>query len=196
MVHALPPWRLPALATAARAVRRSALNSGNALLLLVAAGCASSPRAMPTAVDAEPCNLSMPAEPEAWLLVRGDGFTFCVPGDWVPARARSSSGIDARVWRTKGASIEWAAEPERLPFRIAPPGSVQSPSTSMPRSSRRFFETIDGREAELWLLDAGGEVRTAVTWTSPRLHISGEARTRELGMLQLDIYRTVRFAER
>lgn len=164
-------------------------------LLIVAAACASTPDEAYTAADAEPCNLTLPADTAPWQLVRARGFTFCVPGDWTPSRARSSSGIDAHTWRGHGASVTWGAEegPERAPVVIGPPTGVQPPSAYLPRSGQRFTETIDGREAELWLLESGGTVRTAATWTSLRLRISGEARTRELGMLQLDVYRTVRF---
>lgn len=165
------------------------------LLLLAAAACATTPNQMYTAADAEPCSLVIPADTAAWQLVRARGFTFCVPADWTPTRQRSSSGIDAREWRAPGASITWSDEPERdlAPVVIEPSGGVRPPSDHMPRTGRRFRETIDGRVAELWILESG-VVRTNATWTSPRVHISGEARTRELGMLQLDIYRTVRFA--
>ncbi len=157
-------------------------------LLLVAAACASTPNTAYTAADAEPCNVALPADTAPWQLVRAQGFTFCVPGDWTPTRGRSSS------WRTQGASIRWTDDQELAPVVFRDPGDPTPPPAYMPRTGRRITETIGGREAELWMLDTGGGVRTDATWRRPYLRISGEARTRELGMLQLDIYRTVRFA--
>ncbi|MGQ0814179.1 MAG: hypothetical protein ACT4O1_06905 [Gemmatimonadota bacterium] len=66
----------------------------------------------------------------------------------------------------------------------------------MPSSDgRRFSEMIGGYNAELWSNQFEGMSYTGAIWRAPKtIHITGEARDRITAILQLDVYRTVRFA--
>ncbi|HEX8271631.1 MAG TPA: hypothetical protein VF615_03200, partial [Longimicrobiaceae bacterium] len=66
-----------------------------------------------------------------------------------------------------------------------------------PAEMRRFAESIGGASADLWDDRVGDRHFTGAQWTRPRaVHLSGEAEGARAAALQLDVYRTVRFAPR
>ncbi|HEX2095331.1 MAG TPA: hypothetical protein VHG28_23245 [Longimicrobiaceae bacterium] len=128
-----------------------------------------------------------------WRLVRGDGFTFCVPPSWRPAGPVPSPGADAQVWRGGDGTLHWSPGPLRTSTRTVT--VMRREGDPLPRSeTRRFSEVIDGSPAELWSNRYGEKRFTGAEWTRPRpVHFTGESESAATAALQLDVYRTVRF---
>ena len=150
--------------------------------------------------DSTLCNVPISGHPnESWRLVRGEGFTFCVPMSWRPS-GRASSSADAKTWRGHGASITWGrGEP-----RPGAPGTGTGPRGTavgripaeqlmgFERSQDRKVEEIGGRAAEVWHTEDRGNHYTGAQWRNPDFFIYGEAKAPAVADLQLTIYRTTR----
>jgi hypothetical protein len=166
------------------------------LVLGTAAGSAGVAAQEPTQ-EPEPCNLVELAELEPpWRLVRAEGFTLCVPGDWHPTSKRSAKGIDARTWRVHGGEITWGTagvERAKVPFVVSAASRRRMQPLPPPATTESSKEEIAGHVAELSLTSAGGSYMTRVVWQGMPVTISGTAFTPALATLQHAIYRTVRF---
>lgn len=185
------------------------MNAIRLLPLLLLAACASGGRQGATDAPvaetaAEPCNVAVEATRGApWRLVRGEGFTFCVPATW-RARARpTSAGVDARIWWGGQGSVTWGTgtyRPQRRTVTVATAvpasaaGGTGMPPAPLAGESRRSAETIGGYVADVWSNRFEGTHYTGAVWTMPaRVHITGEAKSSVEADLQLAVYRTVRF---
>jgi len=144
-----------------------------------------------------------PAQP--WQLVRGTGFTFCVPADWQSA--------DGLTWRGAGGSITFASSGsgpliprdvitsrpivvgeivETLPADQLPT-TIRTVPTFAGCAERRLAETIEGRSVTLTDTDCGGDHSTSARWSNPALSFHGTAPSASSAQLQLQVYRTLRF---
>jgi hypothetical protein len=179
------------------------------LPLLLLAACASGNRqgaadAAVAETAAEPCNVAVEAARGApWRLVRGEGFTFCVPTTWRAGARRTSAGVDAHIWRGGQGSITWGTgtyQPQRRTVTVttvvpaSAVGGAGMPPAPPAGASRRSAETIGGYVADVWSNQFEGTHYTGAVWTVPaRVHITGESKSRVDADLQLAVYRTVRF---
>lgn len=156
---------------------------------LLLAGCAAAPRG-PAAAPAEPCpaGVAPAARGGAWRLVRAEGFTFCVPAGW------RASATGAASWTGDGGTVAWGTGAYRPPERGVLAVQERAGSAA---EMRRFSESIGGASADLWDDRVGDRHFTGAQWSRPRaVHLSGEAQGARAAALQLDVYRTVRFAPR
>lgn len=140
------------------------------------------------AVADVPCTVPVPENTGDWKQIEAPGVTFCVPSSWRVRGMRASYS---------GGSIRWQnAAP---PAMTRQPGGVQSmggrSSSSGPSSLRteRLPEMIGGRQAEIWRQMGVGRLQTGVSWPQPLFSIVGEAAGDEHVLLQMAVYRTVRF---
>lgn len=186
-------------------VQKSARGVAAALSLGVAvimSGCASAGSTASPDAEAElaapppPCTVSVPSD-EPWREVRGNGFTFCVPASWRATGRSRDGGPDASTWRGGGGSITWGtgAQGPRRVFVSEVTVRAGQPLPDPPGRVSRFTEVIGGRRAQLWNNEFDGKHFTGATWTQPALYLEGEASDAGAARLQLEIYRTVRFAE-
>lgn len=148
-----------------------------------ASAAAVAPSGTPCAVAVEGADI------RDWRTVDARGFTFCVPADW---RSRGNS------WRRGSASIEWGVgEPRPRAIQKTVASESMLPSGPPPNSDiRRFSETIGGREAELWENRFGTSYYTGAKFSRPKVYLVGGASDRGAANLEIEIYRTVRFATR
>ena len=166
---------------------------------LLLAGCAAAPAPRGPAPEPCPADAVPPARGGAWRLVRGEGFTFCVPARWRPAGDPPAAGTDAASWSGDGGTVAWGTGAYRPPERGVVTVEVRGddPRPGAPGEVRRFSESIGGASADLWDDRVGERHFTGAHWTRPRaVHLSGEARDGRAAALQLDVYRTVRFPRR
>lgn len=145
------------------------------------------------------CNVAVEAEnPDSWRLVRADGFTFCLPGDWLPMGESSVAGLDPKTWRGSNGVIAWGAgedQPLRQTIHVESvsrePGLSSQPIPQI--ETRRFREVIGGRMAEVGEDRVTGWSRARVLWPGEGIFLSGEANDEETSALLMVIFRTVRF---
>jgi hypothetical protein len=132
-----------------------------------------------------PCTSAAVADDAVrWREVRGEGFTFCVPGTWHQAGPRR--------WQGEGGSITWGTgEPrQRLPFVVRDDPDPTAPAGA----TRRLSEVIGGRPAELWHRTSRGRHETGAQFRGPgSFHLTGESASVAGAEAQLRAYRTVRF---
>ena len=148
---------------------------------LVAGACRSTPPAAAAAAEA-PCAITpLVAAETAWRAVTRAQFTMCVPARWRVAERRAHLGTTSIAWGE--------GTPRGGPLSIGAARRPDGPDT------RRFFEDIDRRTAQLYLIRSGTRYFTGAQWTTPAAWITGSASTPEAANLQLTIYRTVRFRQ-
>jgi hypothetical protein len=163
--------------------------------------CATAPAMWTPAARPSAATCSAPGAPAStpWRLVAGQGFTFCVPASW-----RSSDG---RTWRSGGSVVGWCtsrdlAECPRVTFEISGP-VISSPSqvgaAALTQggdvcSSDRLDESVGGLPATLQDYHCNAHHVTEASWSALALHFFGATDDASTARLQLQIYRTVRFA--
>lgn len=167
-----------------------------AAVLLTACASASTPATnvpSPTrtaaadgAADSTACEVAPANSRESWKQVAAPGFTFCVPASWKRAG-------DTR-WNGRG-FVTWTRSTvrEKVPFSVGRMTTRDMPAPSA--GPQRMTETIGGQRAELSFLPSQGRYLTTADWESPVLRFRGEAPNEQSMKLQLDIFRTVRFAQ-
>ena len=165
--------------------------------LVLSLACASGQATWAPVARTSPTSCAAPDQPPSqhWQLVpaAAAGFTFCVPGDWLPQGGRS--------WYGAGASITWdigQAGSDLARFTIARVyGEVAGPGMRPvgPASctTDRFDESIGGRQARLADTRCADRHSTSAAWSSPAVYMRGTAETGAAALLELLIYRTVRF---
>lgn len=171
-----------------------------ASLLLVPLSAAAQESPQPSAAEAmRPCTAVVPgADLAGWKEVRATGFTFCVPANW-RASGRARDGVDAPTWRGGGGEVTWgtgvyrgvAVRTRVVTRRVAGGEPLQDPGSQV----NRFSEVIGGRMAELHDNRFDGEHFTGATWNSPALFLRGKSRDAGSARIQLQVFRTVRFAQ-
>ena len=180
---------------------KSIVASMLAVLAASLSGCASSGQPgtdVPAAAVAQaaPCSVELPeSATEPWRVVRGRGFTFCVPASWRAVGHPTRQDVDARTWRGGGGSITWGTG-EYRPQQIATETVIVRAGDPLPAPSgsvRRFNEVIDGRSAKMWDNEFRGRHYTGAVWTTPAVYMEGEASAQHSARLQLAVFRTVRF---
>lgn len=161
---------------------------------LLLAGCAAAPAPRGPVPAPCPADDVPPGRVGEWRLVRGEGFTFCVPARWRPAGEAPSPGADPAAWSGDGGTVAWGVGAYRPPQRGV---VVVEERPGAPAEMRRFSESVGGASADLWDDRVGNRHFTGAQWARPRaVHLSGEARDARAAALQLDVYRTVRFPRR
>ena len=169
-----------------------------AAVLLTACASASTPAtdvpspartataAAAAAADSTACEAAPANSRESWKQVAAPGFTFCVPASWKRAG-------DTR-WNGRG-FVTWTRSTvrEKVPFSVGRMTTRDMPAPSA--GPQRMTETIGGQRAELSFLPSQGRYLTTADWESPVLRFRGEAPNEQSMKLQLDIFRTVRFAQ-
>lgn len=145
--------------------------------------------------EIQACNVPVPANTGAWKRVDGTGFTFCVPVTWRISRTRANYA---------GGTLRWDNAPQRLPVTVqgGPSGRMSSTSiangggssagTTMARRGS-FSEMIGGQMATITREEGTGRVATGVSFRDPPLYFTGEASGQENVLLQIAVYRTIRF---
>jgi hypothetical protein len=182
-------------------MRDNARLLGILVALAVLSGCggaaripaASSSDAIALIPSAERCTASIVAvDVSAWRQVTADGFTFCVPAEW------RGSG---RTWRWSGARVTWGTgEPPRkrvvrTVVSAVPPTQLGGANAG-PSGSDLWPEAIGGRDAQIRRNRSGSTYYTEARWESPRVWLTGETGKADVADLEVQIFRTVRFASR
>jgi hypothetical protein len=136
----------------------------------------------------------------SWRLVRGDGFTFCVPDTW-KAVGKGGKESDARQWSYRSTWIKWGvgAPGQQL---VSVKGTVTM-TGSVPRfepttqigEDRITHEVIGGNPAQLSIQQIDYDWLSSASWNSPPLWFQGHASSARDGDLTLAIYRSVQFAQ-
>ena len=148
---------------------------------------------LPDRVD--PCDRPVPGTPsEPWRLVRATGFTFCVPMSWRPM-GRGDANRDASRWADGDGWVRWGlgmpVEDVRRRRRFALEYGLPLPPPC--GKGIRRTETNDGRSVDLYANVCQGRHYSGATWTRPVIYFRGESKSEAAALLQLDVYRTVRF---
>lgn len=171
--------------------------------LLLMAACASAPPWAPAA-RVSPASCTAPGAPADahWQLAQGDGFTFCVPADW--------QTLEGRRWQWGSAAIAWGrgTPPRhvlvsgtvrmRVPVGGGMPsqGEVEAAARSQIAaqcSTQDYHENVGGQSAALSDVRCGDTYSTGVHWFGSDLYLQGDADDAGTALLELQIYRTVRF---
>jgi hypothetical protein len=140
-----------------------------------------------------------PASAPPWQLVRGQGFTFCVPADW--------HSSDGHTWRSRGSLLGWCTpdRPDQCPnvagyisgpivTNQAQTGAAALVNEGGGCSSDRFREDVSGALATLFDQYCEGRHVTGIGWWSgPSVEFLGQTDDAVAARLQLQVYRTVRF---
>ncbi len=171
--------------------------------LLLLQACATAP---PWAPDARvsPASCVAPGAPANahWQLAQGDGFTFCVPADW--------QSLEGRRWQWGSAAISWGrgTPPRRVlvsgtvRMRVPVGGAMPSQGEieAMARgqvaaqcSTQDYDERVGGQSAAMFDVRCGDIYSTGVHWFGSNLYLQGDADDAGTALLELQIYRTVRF---
>jgi hypothetical protein len=136
----------------------------------------------------EPCPVVLEGvDMTDWQLVEAKGFTFCVPANWKVSGSRA---------RFSGGNIQWKngrAPDSRVAFRVGEQASPEAMAALVPK--RTFSEIVNGTTAEFWTQSSNGTFNSGATWTAPAMYFTGTANGDAMIALQLNVYRTVRFAE-
>ncbi len=155
-----------------------------ALIAFLGAGC-SRPPAQTVEPVANACTVpGVASASRPWRQVRGDGFTFCVPGNWIPADGRPTDV--ARAWRGGLSTIEWV------------PGRSGGCSTNEPPLNQLIPPervVIEGARVELTSCARGSFYTTSASWRDAGFSFVGMAGA--LGGVDehFAIYRTVRLTQ-
>ena len=135
-----------------------------------------------------PCTVPVPENTGAWKQVTTTNATFCVPAAWRLRGTRASYS---------GGSIQWQNSSSQVMTRQSTgPQSIggSSSGNSSPVRTERLPETIGGRQAEVWRQMGVGRLQTGVSFAqAPQFSMTGEAAGDEHVVLQLAVFRTVRF---
>ena len=138
-----------------------------------------------------PCTVPVPEDTGDWKQVSSTYVTFCVPASWRVRGMRASY---------TGGSIRWQNTSSQGTTRQASgPQSIGggSSANSSPVRTERLPENIGGRQAEVWRQMGVGRLQTGVAFAQPpQFSITGEASGEEQVLLQLAVYRTVRFTNK
>lgn len=135
-----------------------------------------------------PCTVPVPENTGEWKQVNAVSVTFCVPAAWRVRGTRASYS---------GGSIRWQNSPPPVTTRQSTgPQSIGggSSANSTPVRTERLPEMIGGRQAEVWRQMGVGRLQTGVSFAqAPQFSIIGEAAGDEHVVLQMAVFRTVRF---
>lgn len=137
-----------------------------------------------------PCTVPVPEGSGEWKQVTAQNVTFCVPASWRVRGTRASYSGGTIRWQNTATQVmtRQSSGPQSISGRT-------SPNSSQVRTER-LPETIGGRQAEVWRQMGVGRLQTGVSFAqSPQFSITGEASGEEQVLLQLAVFRTVRFAE-
>lgn len=152
-----------------------------------------------TAPEVRPCAATVPGtDLTGWREVRATGFTFCVPAGWRAVGRVRKNGVDARTWRGGGGEVKWGTGEYRSVATATTVTVVSGPVSAIPRPSgnvNRYSEVIGGKRADLWDNEREGRSYTGAEWSAPAVYVAGESRDRATARLQLQVIRTVRFAQ-
>jgi hypothetical protein len=184
----------------------------NMLVVLVfGAAAVSAPGQDAHSPEVEDCNVEVVVAGDTpWRLVRAKGFTFCVPPDWKPSGKRSRAGVDPSLWRGEGGTMKWGAGKwleTQFTVTMMPVSSgggprpstneYPPPPTASSAEIRRLSEITGGEVDQMLSGRRNNKYHTAVNWSAPaRVYLVGEASTRAVTDMYLEIYRTVRFTGR
>jgi len=134
-----------------------------------------------------------------WRLVRGNGFTFCLPPGWGPSSGGAWAGVDGVIkWAQDGRPISFEGRQSVEVIRDVPVSELPRllaearQTTPCPVASPRV-ETIDGRTATLRSTSCNGAYNTSAHWSQPILLFAGIASSQRSAEVHFAIYRTVRF---
>jgi hypothetical protein len=135
-----------------------------------------------------PCAVPVPEGTGEWEQVSATNVTLCVPASWRVRGRRASYS---------GGSIRWQNTATQVMTRQATgPQSIAGGSSGSSSAVRteRLPEVIAGRQAEVWRQMGVGHLATGVSFAqAPQFSITGEAAGDEQLVLQLAVFRTVRF---
>ena len=175
---------------------RTAVSVVQLAMVAVLWGCASQAGSASSADETAfvPCAVraAAPTDSVPWREVRGDGFTFCVPGDW------RADGPDK--WRGDGGTISLSGERgERIPITVSRMGSGRPTRgvgagvpVVLPSDHRDTMETIGGELVRLTTFRSASKYGTMAEWTSGLVRFAGSAVSEKAAERHLEIYRTVR----
>lgn len=135
-----------------------------------------------------PCAVPVPENTGEWKQVCAPSVTFCVPAAWRVRGMRASCS---------GGSIRWQITASQAGAR-ASSGPQSIMGTTSANSSAVRTEAlpgvIGGRQATVMRQMGVGRLQTGVSFAqAPQFSITGEASGEEQVVLQLAVYRTVRF---
>jgi len=164
------------------------------LIVLVAVQACAPPAWTPAKrLTATSCLAPDTSNSAPWQLVPGAGFTFCVPGDW--------ESQDGRTWRATGAVMGWCTKDSvflcpdvRIPITDQFWGGYHRERPSGQLEGRALAETIGGVDARLARVSYAGRYATAAMWPTLKLLMVGRSEGSSAAALELEIYRSVRFA--
>lgn len=135
-----------------------------------------------------PCTVPVPENSGEWKQVTATSVTFCVPASWRVRGTRASYS---------GGSIRWQNTASQGTARQASgPQSIggRSNANSSPVRSESNPEMIGGRQATVMRQMGVGRLQTSISFAqAPQFSITGEASGEEQVLLQLAVFRTVRF---
>jgi len=179
-------------------------------VILTNGGCSSASHPAPSAKPDAPVQTVQAAQTVAspciavvsganfssWQTVAGDGFTFCVPGNW---HGRGHN------WRSTVSTLEWGTGKARgqtvkvLETRVVSKSELAvgrrgSPEPPAGTDIQRFTDQIDGRTVTLWRNRINGKFYVGGQWDTPQVWLLGEADDQTSADTQMMILRTVRFA--
>lgn len=140
------------------------------------------------AVADSACTVPVPEGSGEWKQITTQHVTFCVPASWRVRGTRASYSGGSVRWQNTASQVmtRQSSGPQSISGRT-------SASSSQVRTER-LPETIGGRQAEVWRQMGVGRLQTGVSFSqSPQFSITGEASGEEQVLLQLAVYRTVRF---
>jgi len=135
-----------------------------------------------------PCTVPVPEGTGEWKQVSATSVTFCVPASWRVRGTRASYSGGSIRWQNTAsqATTRQASGPQSIGGRAAPGSSAVR--------TERLPEVIAGRQAEVWRQMGVGRLQTGVSFAqAPQFSITGEAAGDEQVVLQLAVFRTVRF---
>ena len=123
-----------------------------------------------------------------WRMVRGDGFTYCVPADW------QAVGPRAERWRSATVDVSWN-DPTGFERPLAPVNPVRG-QTGAPFGSRASTIEVDGRLVRLEITDGAQATSwmAAASWLEPALRFYATARTATASDEVIAVVRSVRFS--
>lgn len=114
---------------------------------LAALAVPSAARAQASA-PAQPCPAERVGGAAAWRIVRGEGFTFCLPTDWQPSSSPRGAA-DPESWFARGLKVEWSrGRPQLLQRtetrRVTRDELAELQEEMRAQRSTRSTETVEG----------------------------------------------------
>lgn len=136
------------------------------------------------------CTVPVPENTGDWKQVAATNVTFCVPATWRVRGTRASYSGGTIRWQNTAS--QGTARPSSGPQSIS--GRSGTSANSSPVRTERLPEMIGGRQADVSRQRGVGRLQTGVFFAqAPQFSITGEAAGEEQVVLQLAVFRTVRF---